>query len=172
MARLILEDVTLNRDHSVIKVQVRFKGGATKVLNLPMPPAGWQVRKTKGEILAEIDRLLERCTDSEVADELNEKGLRSSANLPFTQRIIYCLRTVHKLPSRTERSRAKGLLDARQIAQLIDSKPSLVDYWRQQGLLKGIRLNDRNEYLYENPNEDVLQQIKRRTRLKLTNPLS
>ena len=32
MARLILEDVTLKRDHSLITVQVRFKGGATKVL--------------------------------------------------------------------------------------------------------------------------------------------
>jgi DNA-binding transcriptional MerR regulator len=82
------------------------------------------------------------------------------------------LRVVHKLPSRAERLRAKGFLNARQIAQLIDSKPSLVDYWRQQGLLKGIRLNDRNEYLYENPDADVLQQIKRRTRLKLTNHLS
>jgi DNA-binding transcriptional MerR regulator len=82
------------------------------------------------------------------------------------------LRTVHKLPSRTERLRAKGLLNTSQIAQLIDSKPSLVDYWREQGLLKGIRLNDRNQYLYENPDADILQQIKRRTRLKLTNHLS
>src|SRR5260370_2177293 len=137
-----------------------------------MAAAAWELRKTKAEILGEIDRLLERCTDSEVAAELNKKGLRSSANLTFSQRIIYCLRTVHKLQSRTERLRAKGLLNATQIAQLIDSKPSLVDYWRQQGLLKGIPLNDRNEYLYENPNQDVLQQIKRRTRLKLTNHLS
>jgi DNA invertase Pin-like site-specific DNA recombinase len=172
MARLLLEDVTLMRDHSVISVQVRFKGGATKALNLPTPPASWQLRKTKAEILAEIDRLLERCTDSEIAAELNKKGWRSSANLSFSQRIISCLRTVHKLPSRAERLRAKGFLNTRQIAQLIDSKPSLVDYWRQQGLLKGIRLNDRNEYLYENPNTDVLQQIKRRTRLKLTNHFS
>jgi DNA-binding transcriptional MerR regulator len=69
--------------------------------------------------------------------------------------------------------RAKGFLKASEIAQLIDSKPSLVDYWREQGLLKGIRLNDRNQYLYENPDADVLQEIKkRRTRFKLTNHLS
>ena len=77
-----------------------------------------------------------------------------------------------KCGSRTERLRAKGFLKAGEIAQLIDSKPSLVDYWREQGLLKGIRLNDRNQYLYENPDADVLQQIKRRTRFKLTNHLS
>jgi predicted RNase H-like HicB family nuclease len=74
MARLILEDVTLNRDQTLIGVQVRFKGGATKSLSLPMPPNAWQLRKTKAEIVAEIDRLLERCTDSEIAAELNKKG--------------------------------------------------------------------------------------------------
>src|SRR5271166_2308554 len=30
-----------------------------------------------------------------------------------------------------ERLRAKGLLTARQIAELIESKPLLVDYWRE-----------------------------------------
>jgi hypothetical protein len=38
MARLILEDVTLTRDHMLITAQVRFKGGATRVLSLPTPP--------------------------------------------------------------------------------------------------------------------------------------
>jgi predicted RNase H-like HicB family nuclease len=85
---LILEDVTLNRDQTLITVQVRFKGGATKVLSLPAPPSAWQLRKTKAEIVAEIDRLLEQCTDSEVAAELNKKGWHSSANQPFSAWII------------------------------------------------------------------------------------
>jgi predicted RNase H-like HicB family nuclease len=172
MARLILEDVTLNRDQILISVQVRSKGGATKSLSLPMPPNVWQLRKTKAEIVAEIDRLLERCTDSEIAAELNKKGWRSSANQPFSAWIIYHLRTSHKLISRTERLRAKGLLNAREIAALVGTKPLLVDYWRQQGLLEGIRLNDKNEYLYEPPDADAVKQIKRRTRLKKSNHLS
>jgi hypothetical protein len=166
MARLILEDVTLRRDQTLITVQVRFKGGATNALSLPMPPTAWQMRKTKAEIVAEIDRLLERCTDSEIAAELNKKGWRSSGNQPFSAWIIYRLRTSHKLPSRTERLRAKGLLNAREIAALVGTKPLLIDYWRQQGLLKGIRLNDKNEYLYERPDPHAIQQIKRRTRVK------
>jgi DNA invertase Pin-like site-specific DNA recombinase len=166
MARLILEDVTLNRDQTLISVQVRFKGGATKSLSLPMPPSAWQLRKTKAEIITEIDRLLERYTDSEIAAALNKKGWRSSANQSFSAWMIYKLRTGHKLVSRTERLRAQGLLNAREIAQLIETKPLLVDYWRQQGLLEGIRLNDKNEYLYKPPDDDAVQQIKRRTRFK------
>jgi hypothetical protein len=144
MARLILEDVTLKRDQTLITVQVRFKGGATKVLSLPIPPTVGELRKTKAVIVAEIDRLLERCTDSEVAAELNKKGWRSSTNQPFSRWIIYQLRTGHKLASRTERLRARGFLNAREVAPLVGTKPLLVDYWRQQGLLEGIRLNDKN----------------------------
>ena len=172
MARLILEDVTLSRDHTLIIAQVRFKGGATNVLRLPMPARAWQLRKTKAEIVAEIDRLLEQCTESEIAAELNSKGWRSSGNQSFSARMIRSLSTSHKLPSRSERLRAKGLLTARQIAELIGSKPLLVDYWREVGLLNGIRLNDKNEYLYEHPNADTIQQIKRRTKIKKTTTYS
>jgi DNA invertase Pin-like site-specific DNA recombinase len=166
MARLILEDVTLNRDQTLITAQVRFKGGATKVLRLPMPARAWELRKTKAEIVAEIDRLLDQCTESEIADQLNNKGWRSSGNQSFDARRIHSLRTSHKLPSRSERLGAKGLLTARQIAELIGSKPLQVDYWREVGLLNGIRLNDKNEYLYEQPNVDTIQQINRRMKLR------
>jgi hypothetical protein len=108
MARLILEDVTLKRDQTLITVQVRFKGGATKVLSLPIPLTVGELRKTKAEIVAEIDRLLERCTDSEVAAELNKKGWRSSTNQPFSRWIIYQLRTGHKLPSQPNACVQKG----------------------------------------------------------------
>ena len=165
MARLILEDVTLSRDQTLITAQVRFKGGATNVLRLPMPPRAWQLRKTKAEIVAEIDHLLEQRTESEIAAELNSKGWRSSGNQSFSARMIRSLSSSHKLPSRSERLRAKGLLTARQIAEMIGSKPLQVDYWREVGLLNGIRLNDKNEYLYEHPNEDTIQQIKRRIQL-------
>jgi Domain of unknown function (DUF3560) len=139
MARLILADVTLSRDHALITAQIRFKGGATKVLSLPMPPRAWQLRKTKAEIVAEIDRLLDQCTESEIASELNCKGWRSSGNQSFNARMIRSLSASHKLPSRSERLRAKGLLTARQIAELIGSKPLLASR-----LLAGSRAAERN----------------------------
>ena len=39
--RLLLEDVTLNRDHQ-LTLQIRFKGGAHKTLNLPLPLQSWK----------------------------------------------------------------------------------------------------------------------------------
>ena len=166
MARLILEDVTLTMGGTLISAQVRFKGGATRVLSVTAPPAAPQMRKTEGQIITQIDHLLEECSNSQIAVELNKKGWRSSGNRPFSAEIIRQLSCNYKLPGRAERLRARGLLSARKIAQLIDSKPNLVDYWRERGLLNGVRFNDKNEYLYERPAPEVVQHIKRRTRLK------
>lgn len=163
MARLLLEDVTLRREQEII-VQVRFKGGATEELRLPLPKSAWALRKTKPEIVREIDRLLEEHTESQIAADLNENGWHTSAGHPFTRSIVHRLRRAHHLRSRPERLRQKGWLTTKQIAPQIGCKPSLVKYWRQQGLLQGIRLNDKEEYLYSPPQPDRVAQIKQRTR--------
>src|ERR1051325_10080333 len=151
MARLLIEDVTLKREQSVITVHTRFKGGATKVFSLPMPLSAPEMRRTKPEIVAEIDRLLNDMSDPQIASELNQRGWKSSCDNPFTAWMIYCLRRNHGLKNRRERLRELGLLNAREVAELVGTKPLLVDYWREQGLLKGTRLNEKNEYFYERP---------------------
>jgi hypothetical protein len=167
MARLLVEDVTLKREGAVITAQVRFKGGATRVLsNLPVPLTVGELRKTKPEIVAEIDRLLDTMTDSEVASELNHRGWYRSVNHdPFTARGVGILRYTYKLASRADRLRAKGLLDIHQMAELLGTKPNLVDYWREQGLLRGLRVTEKKEHYYERPDAKAVQTIQQRTRL-------
>lgn len=164
MARLLLEDVTLLRSEQEILVQVRFKGGATRELRLAVPKSAWALRKTKPEIVHEIDHLLDERTESQIATELNHRGWHTSAGRPFTMKIVHRLRRAHHLRSRPERLRGKGWLTTKQIAPQIGCKPSSVHYWRQMGLLQGVRLNDKEEYLYEPPRTDMVAQIKQRTR--------
>lgn len=162
MARLLLEDVTLLRRAQDILVQVRFKGGATEELQLPIPKAAWALRKTKPEIVAEIDRLLEDHTESEVAQLLNERGWHSSAGNPFTRVTVHVLRHSHRLKTRFERLQAQGLLTPRQIGPIIGSRASRVNYWRLVGVLKAIRFGGENKYLYYKPTEADLKQILQR----------
>jgi hypothetical protein len=98
-----------------------------------LPARAWQLRKTKSEIVAEVDRLLELCTDFEIAAKLNSKGWRSSGNQLFDARMIRSLSTNPKLPSRSARLRAKGLLTAKQIAELIASKRRQVTIGGRKG---------------------------------------
>jgi len=58
MTRLLVEDVTLLRAEKIV-LHIRFKGGATKTLTVPLPLNAWQQRATSPEVIREIDRLLD-----------------------------------------------------------------------------------------------------------------
>jgi hypothetical protein len=61
MVRLLLEDVTLVKQEQ-ITLQVRFRGGMTEILRLPLPLNACQKRRTAARIVGEIDGLLEEHT--------------------------------------------------------------------------------------------------------------
>jgi DNA invertase Pin-like site-specific DNA recombinase len=165
MARLLLEDVTLLRGQDIL-VQLRFKGGATKELRLPLPKSGWALRKTKTEIIAEIDRLLDHYIESEAARLLNERGWCSSAGCQFNLRIVNQLRRVYKLKSRRQRLREQGWLTVQETAALLGCHCGQVNHWRKAGLINSVRFSDKNDRLYEKPNETVRAQIQSRQRTK------
>ncbi len=168
MARLIIKDVTLTKGEEVL-VQVRFTGGASKVLHVPLGKRAWELRQTKKEIVAEIDRLLDTHTESQIVVELNGRGWRSGSGKSFTLRIVQQLRRAYQLVSRYDRLRKKGLLTKEEVAEMVGTRPSLVNYWRKQGLLRGKRFSDKNEYLYFRPAKAKIKQIKSRMQLNLTN---
>jgi hypothetical protein len=170
MARLLLQDVTLRREQEVL-VQVRFKGGARRELRLPLPKPAWALRSTNSEVVAAIDQLLGDQTPLEIAQLLNAREWRSGWGCVFTQRMVIRLAKDYHLPTRDARLRGRGLLTPQEIAALIGSKPSLVDYWREQGLLQGARRNEKNEYYYERPSSEIVQQIKQRRRPLPVQPL-
>jgi DNA invertase Pin-like site-specific DNA recombinase len=166
MARLLLEDVTLRREQQEISVQLRFKGGATRELRLPFPKSAWALRKTKPEIIAEIDRLLAEHTEGEIAQILNEKGWRSSGGAAFTFSIVNHLRWTYRIKTRYERLRERDFLTAREIAQIIGGVASRVKYWRHLGVLCGLRYSEKKEYLYPSPTPELIQEIRRRRGLR------
>ena len=109
IARLLIEDVTLNKTDQ-IHLHVRFRGGQTTSLTIPIPLNSWQARQTDPDTLAMLDRLLDDHTDGETAHQLNAAGRRTGMNKPFTHAIVVHLRRAHHLPSHHDRLRARGLL--------------------------------------------------------------
>jgi hypothetical protein len=97
MARLLLEDVTLQRGED-ITVQVRFKGGATHQLQVPLPQSVTITRKTNLALIAEIDHLLNEHSEAEVAQFFNERGWRSSTGQPLSLTLIQGLRRTSVSP--------------------------------------------------------------------------
>ena len=154
MVRLLLEDVTLNRDEQ-ISVQIRFKGGARRTLHLPLPLCSWQLRVTPSAVIDEIDRLLDDHTVQQIAAILNARGMTPGAVASFHPRLVARLVRTYRLKPRYDRLRERGLLTLQEMADMLQITPTTVKIWLRSGLLRGHAYSDKNECLYEPPGNDT-----------------
>jgi DNA invertase Pin-like site-specific DNA recombinase len=150
MARLLIDDVTMTKTDR-IHLDVRFRGGQATSLDIPIPPPSWQLRQTRPEVLAALDRLLDDHTDAQAATALNAAGHRSGEGKPFTGRIVLELRRSHHLPSHADRLRARGLLTLTETAGRLGVHTSTIKAWRRAGLLTAHQANDKNIPLFDPP---------------------
>lgn len=122
MAQLLLEDVTLLKTDK-LHVHIRWRGGATESLELPLPQSAWRRRQTHPDVVSRIEELLEHYDEHEVAGLLNREGIRTGAQKPFD---VYAVRWVcysHGLKTPMER-RSANTFTIREMA----TKLGLTDY--------------------------------------------
>ena len=133
------------------KYTIRFKGGATRTLTVPLPPPFAQSRLTPADTLAAIDRLLDTATDAEVAAHLNGQGYRTFAGLPFQALHVSQLRRAHGLKDRWSRLREAGMQTAEEIAARLGVRAQTVWHWYHRGWIVGARYHDRGTCLFVPP---------------------
>jgi hypothetical protein len=149
MARLLLEDVTLVKADQ-ITIYVRFRGGVTETLRVPVPLNACQKRKTDAGIVGEIDRLLDEYTAAEIAQLLNARQLRTVEDQPFTPAAIDRLVQNYQLRSRYVRLREQGYVTLAEVAARHGISCSEAWRRRKQGRLPGLAYGE-NRYLYQSP---------------------
>jgi len=152
MVRLLIEDVTLVKEN-VVRVHVRFKGGATRSLDLPKPRQSFERWTTSREVVAEIDRLLDDHTYAEIARMLNQRGFASGQNKTFDGRRVNVIRRGYRLRDRYTRLHERGLLTLRELAARSGVPIRTLKYRREKGTLdlRCCRLSDMGDYMYEDP---------------------
>jgi DNA invertase Pin-like site-specific DNA recombinase len=149
MVALLLEDVTLNKQDEQIAICVRFRGGATTILSIPIPLNAWRRRQTHPKALARAAELLEKHIDSEVAAKLNEEGFTSGAGACFAAAAVHWLRTRWGLKSYREHLCAAGKLSSAEMADRLGINIDLLRKWRLAGRLTATRCNERGLWLYD-----------------------
>ncbi len=147
LARLLLEDVTLIKREQLL-LHVRFPGGATRTLELPLP---LKAKLTPPSVVAEIDRLLDHHSCQTIADNLNSRGFTPGYGQPFHGPMIARIAKDHGLKKRWDRLREKGMLTLDEIGERLGICTEQVKVWRAAGLLRAHLCNDKNEYLYDDP---------------------
>lgn len=154
MVRLLVEDVTLVKRNE-IDVHIRFKGGSTETLKLPLPLSAGKARQTSPEVIRQIDALLDEHTVGQVAEILNERGFQTGERRPFTGTNVTRLCRDYHIKSRYDRLREAGKLDGHELAVQLDVSPKTVQHWAKNGLVLSHVYNDKQECLYEPLDENA-----------------
>jgi len=168
IAQFLIEDVTLIRDHR-LTAHVRFKGGATRTLTLPLPRSAPDLRRTDAGIVERIDQLLNHHTEAEIVELLNAAGDRTGTGRHFTRARLHDLRVRHNLRNRYDRLRDRGPWTLGEMADQLGVTASTVHRWYAAGLLKAHSCGShRSQRLYEppGPNPPTPQQGKPRPRTR------
>jgi hypothetical protein len=150
MLRLLVEDATLLRGEE-ITVHLRFRGGKLQTLTLPLSPSLRLPWWTSGEIVEEIDRLVEDHPLGKVATILNEQGRRTGKGLAFTSILVRNVCRKYKLRSRSQRLRHAGLLTTLELARRLKVGTTTIHRWRNRGLLQCHVIETTGRFMYPPP---------------------
>ncbi len=148
MVRLLLEDVTLRKDE-VITAQIRFSGGATQTITLPIS----QGRRSAQEVITLMDQLLDEYTDAEVAEQLNQRGWRTYEGKLFHATRVLSLRRYNHLKDHGARLRERGFLSATEAAQAYGVSPETIRNWGRAGCIPMYHADGRGIMLFPPPGE-------------------
>ena len=162
MVRLLIEDVTIRKGERV-QLDIRFRGGMSKTLMLPRPVSYCESHKQNPVMVAEMDRLLDHYNYADVARILNERNFKTGDGLPLTSVAIGYVRKASGLKSRFDRLRKRGLLTIREVAQACGVCTKTISEWRQKGLLRGRAIDDRKQFLFEDPGPNLPKKHTRTT---------
>ena len=150
MLRLLVDDVTLLRD-DVIRVSIRWRGGATRQIECPLPLGAPDLRRTPAAVVEQVRTLATEQTDAQIAGTLNGRWLRTGTGLPFSRLRVRMLREAYDIDSYAEHLTAAGWLTAPQMAELLDVHPATAKRFARQGVLRAVRADDRGTLLFEPP---------------------
>ena len=150
MLRLLIEDVTLLRD-DVVRVSIRWRGGATRRIECPLPLTAPDLRRTPAAVVEQVRALATEQTDAQIADTLNRQCLRTGTGLLFSRRRIRMLREAYDINSYAEHLIAARWLTVPQMAQLLDVHPATAKRFAHQGVLRAVRADDKGTILFEPP---------------------
>ena len=94
LLRLLIADVTLTRQATETRVQLRWITNQVDSWTVPLPQRG---ARTDPLVIERIRKLAESHTDAKIAACLNAEGLCTAHGQPFTQRRVHGLRRTHHI---------------------------------------------------------------------------
>jgi hypothetical protein len=149
--RVLIEDVTFVREETVIRMSVRWKGAATRVIERPCPLSAPDLRRTPSEIVEEIRALATEQTDGQIARTLNQRSRRTGTGQAFTSIHVHFIRYTYDINSYADHLQQAGWVTADQIAPQLQIQPTTAKQFAHAGILRAVRGDDKGTIFFEPP---------------------
>ena len=152
--RLLVRDITVTKgpEPKLVRLHVRWQGGATETLDLRLPPNRAEAVRYPEAFVARVRDLAAIHHDDEIVQVLRAEGHQSSTGKPLTVSMVKWLRYKHRIPAPRP---AEHTLNVRQVCERYGVSVGVVHYWIERGIIDAqqrkpnapyaITINDRSD---------------------------
>jgi len=140
MLRLLIKDITVEKllNPKRLLLHLRWQGGATEDIECLTPMKIADRVRYPAQFIARIRTLAREHTDDEIAQKLNQEGLKSSRGKVFTASIINWTRYHYHIPP--AKLKRPNELTVTQVAEKLGVSRHMVYYWIQKHYLKARKI--------------------------------
>src|SRR5260370_28016448 len=110
MLRLLIKDITVEKpaNQKQLLVHIRWQGGACSDVTVQLPLNIADRVRYPSAVVDKVRELARHLPDNEIADQLNREGQASTKGLPYTSKIIQCIRCRYRIPPAELKGRGEG----------------------------------------------------------------
>jgi DNA invertase Pin-like site-specific DNA recombinase len=101
MLRLLIKDITVERlaDAGQLSVHIRWQGGASTDLSVPLPPKAADKFRYPSAVVDRVRELAKNLSGAQIADQLNREGQLSAKGKPYTAKMVRWMRWRYRIPA-------------------------------------------------------------------------
>lgn len=161
LVRFLIRDVTVTKREATIHLGIRWQTEATTELTI----AG-TTRQTPGVLVERIRQLaMAHHSDAQIANLLNQAGLKTSRNLPFTAARVLWVRQLYHIPTGDSKrpdayptgQRGDGRYTVQAAAKLLNVQISTLNHWCRAGRLDALHEGPHTPYWIRLTPETIAQ---------------
>ena len=125
--RLVLKDITITKAAKTVTLQIRWHGGATEELSVPLRPKVYERWRHSSALVDRIRELAQEYPDEQLAHHLNQEGWKTNKGNVLTGAAVQWIRYKHAIPA--PKLKRAGELTVPEVAEYFGVSRHVVYSW-------------------------------------------
>jgi hypothetical protein len=138
MLRLVLKDITITKAAKTVTLQIRWQGGATEELSVPLRPKACDQWRHDPALVERVRELAQHANDEQIVAHLNQAGVKTRKGNRVTISAIRWIRFTHAIPVPTLKRPQERTVS--EVAAHFGVSHHVVYYWIARHHIAGRKL--------------------------------